>query len=134
MLDEQVVQYDYVHFLIDNLTRLRKGVKVELTVASVTLSEPIDGPLRTFHFAVFVKARGDVYRDVVFQGNYLTPNSTKIKKPYVEYDNIRTFLKFLDEVFDPANVRNILRKIQMVKKSQLLEEELDIEKKYYWNH
>ena len=83
---------------------------------------------------MFVKARGDVYRDVVFQGNYLTPNSTKIKKPYVECDNIRTFLKFLDEVFDPANVRNILRKIQMVKKSQLLEEELDIEKKYYWNH
>ena len=66
--------------------------------------------------------------------SYLTPDSERIKKPYVEYHNIQSFLDFLKNIFEPHNVKNVLRTIQMVKKSNLIEKELDIPKMKRWNH
>lgn len=133
MLDEEVIPFDYIPFLLDNLTRLNKDIEIELRIESVTLSKPSPGGLNTFHFAVFVQARGAATADVVFQASYLAPGSSRIKKPYVEYDNLLNFLKFIENVFSPSQVRGILRKVILVKKSQLKEEEINIPRIQTWN-
>ena len=134
MHDEEVVQFDYISYLLDNLSRLKRNIKTELKIASATLSEPSSGPLKTFHFSVVVRAFGAARGSATFMASYLTPDSERIKKPYVEYHNIEGFLGFLKNIFEPHNVDNLLRKIQMVKKSKLIEEELDIGKIKRWNH
>lgn len=136
MAEEEVVQFDYIPFLLDNLSKLNRDIKIELKIPSVTLSEPSnDGSLKTFHFSVFVRAFGKTIKDkVTFMASYLTPGSKRIKKPYVEYDNIQNFLNFLKNIFELHHVNNVLREIQLVKKSELIEEEIDIPKIKRWNH
>ena len=137
MDEEEVVQFDYIPYLLDNLSRQYRDIKiVERKITSVTLSEPSGDPLETFHFSVAVRAfgKGIKARGVTFMAAYLTPDSERIKKPYVTYDNIQPFLKFLKDIFEPHNVDNLLRKIKMVKKSKLREEELNIRKTKRWNH
>ena len=133
---EEVVQFDYVPYLLDNLSRLKPDIKTELKITSVTLSEPSDSPLKTFHFSVFVRAFGKTIktRSVVFMASYLIPGSERIKMPYVEYNNLQRFLGFLENIFESHNVDNVLRYIKTVKKSDLIEEEINIRKTRRWNH
>ena len=137
MGEEEVVEFDYIPYLLDNLSILNRDIKIELKAPSVTLSEPAsDGSLKTFHFSVVVRAFGKAIeaRNVTFMASYLTPGSERIKKPYVEYHNFQSFFNFLKSIFESHNVKNVLGKIQMVKKSALREEEIDIPKTKRWNH
>lgn len=121
MYDEEVVLFDYIYYLLDSLSRLNRDIKTELKIPSVTLSEPSnDGSLKTFHFSVFVRTFGKTIeaRNVTFMASYLTPYSERIKKPYVEYHNIQSFLDFLKNIFGDHHVKNVLRKIQMVTQVQ----------------
>ena len=135
-MDEEVVQFDYVFYLLDSLSKLNRNIKIELKTTTVTLSEPSGDPLKTFHFSVVVRAFGKIIkpRNFTFMASYLIPGSKRIKMPYVEYHNIEDFLGFLKNIFEPNNVDIVLRKIQIVKKSELIEEELDIPKIKRWNH
>ena len=135
-MDEEVVQFDYIPFLLDNLSKLKRDIKIELKISSATLSEPSGGPLKTFHFSVVVRAFGKAIetRRVTFMASYLIPGSKRIKKPYVEYDNFQSFLGFLENIFERHNVDQVLRTIKLVKKSELREKEIDIPKTKRWNH
>ena len=132
--NEEVVEFDYIPYLLDNLSILKRDIKIELKITSVTLSEiSNDGSLKTFHFSVVVRVFGAARSSVTFMASYLTPESKRIKKPYVEYHNLQFFLDFLEGIFESHNVDNVLGKIQMIKKSELREEELDIFKIKLWN-
>jgi hypothetical protein len=100
--EERVCSVDNLEFALEQLWRNKKDLRIVRKISSVfTL---INGEiLTTYHFNATIQIEDTFlnhkYPPLLLQCSFLSPGNTQIKKPFIEFDNMKYFLDQLEDWF-----------------------------------
>ena len=81
--DEEVVHFDYIDFLLDNLTKIKKYYVKQIVDYSVTSHRDENTKPTTFHFFCTIEIKTDTTVEIhQIQVNYF-PDSQRLTVPYI---------------------------------------------------
>ena len=133
--NEEVVEFDYIDFLLDNLTKIKKYYVKRIIDYPVASHRVENTKPTTFHFFCTIEIKTDItVKKHQIQVNYFS-DSQRLTAPYIEITHLLRFLDFLNNVFGFENVFQISgkNKFQTINKSQLSYSPVKIKKIKFWN-